>query len=228
MIWIPVPLAVIAVSLTIWGDLIQNVRWIKIFKPTATFLVILTCVLSVTRPAANWQPVYTALLSLGLLLSLAGDVLLIYQENPKAFRAGLAAFLCAHIAYIAGFIYLQISLELGVNLLVEGLAALALLALAGGVYRYLLPGLGAMRLPVLLYVMVISLMVQRAVAVAGVYRGAATQPFLLAVGAALFYISDAILAVNKFRQPIPYSRLWNLSTYYGGQLLLALSAAFFV
>jgi uncharacterized membrane protein YhhN len=215
MIWIPVPLAIVTVGLTIWADINHKLRWVKLFKPASTLLVILACLLSVTRPEGNWEPSYTALITTGLVFSLAGDVLLIYQDNPKAFMAGLVAFLCAHVAYIVAFVNLQASLDLGVNGLVEGGAALLLLVLGGLVYAYLLPGLGGMRLPVLAYV-------------AGVYRGAATQPFLMVAGALLFYLSDAILATNKFRQPIPYYRLWNLSTYYGGQLLLALSASFLV
>ncbi len=226
MIWIPVPLAVVTVALTIWADINQKLRWVKRFKPTSTLLVILTCLLSLTRPEANWDPTYTGLIAAGLVFSLAGDVLLIYQDNPKAFMAGLVAFLCAHVAYVVAFVSLQVSLDLGINILVEGGAALLLLILGGGVYAYLRPGLGGMRLPVLAYVVVISLMVQRAAAVAGVYQGSATQPVLMVAGALLFYLSDAILATNKFRQPIPYYRLWNLSTYYGGQMLLALSASF--
>ena len=52
----------------------------------------------------------------------------------------------------------------------------------------------------------------------------------MVLGALLFYLSDAILAVNKFRfdGQLPRGRSWNLTTYYAGQLLLALSASFFV
>jgi uncharacterized membrane protein YhhN len=47
-------------------------------------------------------------------------------------------------------------------------------------------------------------------------------------GALLFYLSDAILAINKFRfgGQLAHYRLWNLTTYYIGQLLIALSASF--
>jgi uncharacterized membrane protein YhhN len=44
-------------------------------------------------------------------------------------------------------------------------------------------------------------------------------------GAALFFLSDAILAWNKFVSPIRYGRLLNMASYHLGQLLIALGAA---
>lgn len=48
----------------------------------------------------------------------------------------------------------------------------------------------------------------------------------VAAGAFLFWISDLMLAVNRFRRPFEYHRL-NLAFYYGGRLLIALSPAYF-
>ena len=47
---------------------------------------------------------YGRLLLLSLALCLLGDVLLISREQPKAFRAGLFAFLLGHVAYSAAFL----------------------------------------------------------------------------------------------------------------------------
>ncbi len=43
------------------------------------------------------------------------------------------------------------------------------------------------------------------------------------VGALLFMLSDATLALNKFRAPIPQHDLIIMTTYYGAQLLIAWS-----
>ena len=71
-------------------------------------------------------------------------------------------------------------------------------------------------------------MVHRALVVAWAPASTTTFSVLVLGGAALFYLSDAILAINKFRfgGQRPNYRLWNLTTYYVGQLLIALSASF--
>jgi uncharacterized membrane protein YhhN len=205
-----------------------DTRQIKIWKPLCTGLLVLTCIHSLTRPADAHDNRYTLLISVGLVLSWAGDVLLIFQANPRAFLAGLVAFLSAHLVYIAAFVYMQLSLEYRSPIAVEALTAVGLALLGSVVYRYLRPGLGKLRLPVLFYILAISVMVHRALVVA--WAPASTMVFsaLVLGGAALFYLSDAILAINKFRfggQRSNY-RLWNLTTYYVGQLLIALSASF--
>jgi uncharacterized membrane protein YhhN len=232
LILIPIPILVVTLILLLRAEerVPMDERQIKLWKPLSTALVILVCLLSFTRSGEAYDATYTLLILGGLLFSMAGDVLLIFQANPRAFLAGLVAFLLAHLFYIAAFVYVQSSLELGTNGAGEAGVAIALLLVGGGVYRYLSPGLGQMRGPVIAYIVVISVMVHRASAVALVYAGAATQPILMVLGALLFYLSDAILAVNKFRfeGQLPRGRSWNLMTYYTGQLLLALSASFFV
>jgi uncharacterized membrane protein YhhN len=232
LIWVSIPVLVITLTLLLRAEerVPRDERQIKLWKPLSTALVILVCLLSFTRSSGAYDTSYTLLITGGLCLSMVGDVLLIFQDNPRAFLAGLVAFLLAHLVYIAAFLYLQSSLELGVNGLAELVAAVGLALTGGVVYRYLSPGLGKLRLPVIMYIVAISVMVHRALAMASVYAGPATQPALMVSGALLFYLSDAILAVNKFRfdRQLPHYRLWNLSTYYAGQLLIALSASFFV
>ena len=65
-----------------------------------------------------------------------------------------------------------------------------------------------------LYVTAISLMVLAAVGT--------RQPILL-VGALLFYLSDAILAWNRFVRPLPGANLGVMSAYFAGQYLIAVS-----
>jgi alkylglycerol monooxygenase len=42
----------------------------------------------------------------------------------------------------------------------------------------------------------------------------------VAVGAGLFMLSDALLAINRFAQPLPMAQLWVLATYYAAQVLI--------
>jgi uncharacterized membrane protein YhhN len=231
-IWLLVPLMYLTLVLLIRAEerSPRDLQQIKILKPLCTLLVILICALSLTRPAGSYDELYTFLILAGLVLSLVGDVLLIPQDNPKAFLGGLVAFLSAHVMYIIAFIYLQFGVIDAVNVPAEIVTAILLVIVGALIYRYLSPGLGEMRIPVIAYVVIISLMVDRAVAISIVHPGPAVQPVLIVAGASLFYISDAILAANKFRMggQMPHYRMWNLSTYYSGQLLIALSASFFL
>lgn len=229
---LPAPLMYITLALLLRAEerTPRDVRQVKILKPLCTLLVILTCALSSTRSADDYDTLYTLLILVGLTFSLIGDVLLIPHDNPKAFLAGLVAFLAAHVMYIVGFIYFQFGVIEDVNVAGEAITAVALLSVGTVVYRYLSPGLGDMRLPVIAYIIVISAMVDRAVGIALVHPDPPTQSLLIVAGAILFYISDAILAANKFRLAgqMPHYKVWNLSAYYTGQLLIALSASFFL
>jgi uncharacterized membrane protein YhhN len=229
--WLPIPLLVVTVTALILVDertppgAPRNVRWVMVWKPLSTLLVILIAALSFMLPGAH-DIGYSLLVLLGLLLSLAGDVLLIFPSH-RAFLAGLIAFLSAHLAYIAAFVYVQVSRSLGANVVLELVAAVVLAVIGAAVYLYLRPKLGRMRVPVILYMLVISAMVHRALAVVFMWPAGGAFPVLVVAGALLFYLSDAILAVDRFKLDgsMPHGHVWNLSTYYAGQLLIALSAS---
>ncbi|OYV66259.1 MAG: hypothetical protein B7Z72_11685, partial [Gemmatimonadetes bacterium 21-71-4] len=68
-----------------------------LFKPLTTCIVMLGAAF-LLQPGA--QP-YRSLVVLGLAFALAGDVLLMLPRD--SFAAGFAAFLLAHVAYIAAF-----------------------------------------------------------------------------------------------------------------------------
>ncbi|MFD2454335.1 lysoplasmalogenase family protein [Ideonella paludis] len=48
---------------------------------------------------------------------------------------------------------------------------------------------------------------------------------VLAVGGALFMLSDALLATNKFAGPLPLASLWVLSSYWAAQWCIATGLA---
>ena len=230
-IWLPLPLVYVALVLLLRaeGRISRDEREVKRWKSLATALVILVCGLSFTHPAGDNDTTYTLLILTGLALSLAGDVLLVPQDNPRSFLSGLVAFFCAHLMYIGAFVHMLSSLAIASNWAFDGVAAAALVLIGGVIYAALRPGLGKLRLPVIAYMVVISAMVHRAVAIAWVHPGPGMQPTLVVVGALLFYLSDVILGINKFRLAgrMRHYRLLNLSSYYTGQLLIALSASVF-
>ena len=181
---------------------------VYVFKPL-TMLFVLSLAL---QSSASTSSLYAWLIVAGLLFSLAGDVLLMLPSDR--FAAGLASFLVAHLFYISAF-----AADAGF-----GSAPLALLPFVLGcaaLYPLLRPNLGRLEIPVLLYMLVISVMGWQAVArwLAVGQLGA----LLACGGAVLFVISDAALALDRFHRRLPAAPLLKRSTYFGGQWLIALS-----
>jgi uncharacterized membrane protein YhhN len=140
----------------------------------------------------------------GLLLSVAGDALLLSHRRP-AFLAGLAAFLLAHLAYAAAFATRS---EPGLWPLLPLAVALVL------VLRWLWPHLGTMKAPVVVYCLAITGMAWLALG---------TDRPLIRWGAMLFYLSDLTVARDRFVRPAFANRLVGLPLYYAAQVLLALA-----
>jgi uncharacterized membrane protein YhhN len=149
-----------------------------------------------------------------LLLCWLGDLLLIPKARA-AFLAGLVSFLLGHIAFALAFVQWGVAPRLAFP------ALFATLALGAVFLRLVEPHVpSALRLPVRVYVVAISLML--AFAVATVAR---EGTLAIPVGALLFWLSDLAVARDRFLAPAPWNRLVGLPLYYGAQLLLASSVA---
>lgn len=161
-------------------------------------------------------------IGLGLFFGLAGDVFLMFQEiNSTFFIWGLISFLIGHIFYISAF-YLDYltHTDIGkkyINWSLVGFGFFCLLF-----YLFLQPYLGSMKMPVLLYAIVISLM-----AVAGISRYDRVNSFsfkMIFIGAILFIISDSILVINKFVAPFSMGGTLIMATYMLSQYMITMGA----
>ena len=156
---------------------------------------------------------------LGILLSLVGDVLLMISLE-RMFLAGLVAFLLAHAAYVIGF---NIPLP---ALSAWGLVFAVMVSLGGTrIIRRILDvpafkGQANMRTPIIIYSLVISLMLLSAMMKLSDLTWDANAAAMVSVGALLFYISDIILAWNKFVSPIQHGWIYNIAAYHLGQIAL--------
>lgn len=178
-----------------------------IFKPLTLILIIL---IATIFPAI--ESTYKIFIVLGLLFSLLGDIFLIYPEQH--FKNGLIAFLVGHVCYIIAFIVstgFHFTFWLFLPIVVVGV-----------VYaRIILPYSREMKIPIITYILIIALMVWMAIER---LNSLPTLGILLtAIGAILFMISDAVLALNKFRKPFFSAEVIILSTYFVAQWLLAVS-----
>lgn len=214
----PLPALAVTVLFLIRAQLRGQRRQVFFLKPAATLLVIAVALLSLLEP--HHTTLYTVGILIALTLSLGGDVALIFDDDRHAFMLGLTLFLLAHIAYAILFTVL------GRFSGWDAISALVLLLAGIGFYALIQNNLGRMRLPVIAYMVVISVMVNRAVSTLVSPRLTPALGLMVASGAVLFYISDMILAANRFWRPWRYDRI-SLVFYYAGQALIALAGSFF-
>ena len=152
---------------------------------------------------------------LALVFSWLGDVLLMFVEtSPHFFTLGLVAFLLAHVMYIRVFLKHR-------NPRKSPIAFILIMVLyAVGMFYFLREGLGSMLVPVLVYMTVILSMSTSAYLRKGMVNSASYNWVLM--GAFLFMLSDSILALNKFYQPLPYSNISIMLTYALAQYSIVL------
>ncbi|MEJ7559430.1 MAG: lysoplasmalogenase [Pedobacter sp.] len=158
----------------------------------------------------------------GLVFALIGDLLLSgASSNEKYFSYVIFAFSLCHIFYIRAF-YLDF---LSAPELDKKLArwTTIIVAISSTVFFfYLRPYLGAMRVPVLAYILIISLLVLMAV-----FRNQRVNKLsfnLIVVGALCFVASDALLAYDKFIFSFGGSKILIMITYMTAQYLITLGA----
>jgi uncharacterized membrane protein YhhN len=146
-----------------------------------------------------------------LVLSLAGDVFLMLPQDR--FVAGLASFLLGHIAYVVG---LNLHGGSAGELALAAVPVALIAALIGTrVLRAVLAsGDRALVGPLVAYMVVISAMVTSALA---------SGNWWAAVGASLFFASDALIAETRFVRPHRGARVVIMVTYHLGQAGLVLS-----
>jgi uncharacterized membrane protein YhhN len=155
-------------------------------------------------------------LFLAIVFSFVGDVLLM---EDSYFISGLVAFLLAQVMYI--FAYRQYRNEPDEGS-IQGLQRLRLafpVVLGGtGLIVILFPVLNDLRIPVMIYAVVLMLMV-----ITAIFRMGRTQQssfWMVFVGAVLFMISDSLIAINKFLDPFSMAGFWIMATYAPAQYLI--------
>lgn len=154
----------------------------------------------------------------GLLLSLLGDVLLIFQEEHTLFFiGGLVSFLLAHVSYV--LYYLRSSETTAVKKIKNKTVYISFMIIYGIVmYAVLYNNLGELAAPVFVYT---SILISMNIFAINRYGKVNDTSFkLILIGAIIFAISDSLLAFNKFFIPIPLAGVWILSTYATAQYFI--------
>ena len=184
-----------------------------VFKPLTMLLAMGLVLLRARSSGALGR--FDILLLLALLASMAGDVFLMLPGNY--FLPGLAAFLLAHLFYIALF-------RQNSPWFANRRALAGTLGAGAAMYAWVWGGLNdpVLKIAVATYVTVISLMVAQAIGRATILQNLAARA--VALGACAFMLSDSLIAINRFVQPLPLVSLWVLGSYYLAQILIVRNA----
>lgn len=143
---------------------------------------------------------------LALLCCLAGDILLMFESaSPIFFMLGLIAFLIGHILYLAAFLKHRNRSKSSIGFIAF------LLIYAIGLFYFLKDGLGDMLIPVVIYMIVILSMATSAFLRKG---NVSKEGYLFVfIGPILFMVSDSILALNKFHEPLLFANVSIMLSY---------------
>lgn len=170
------------------------------------------------------------LLILALAFGLLGDFLLLFPD--RCFKWGLGAFLLGHFTYllIYGLLIIR-GCETGQLVPIPGWAWVVMAAVLGGglllfywaIIRRMPKPCPSRLLQAALYIYAISL---ASVMIAGyllaaLFTDGSALLWTLPLGGTLFFISDFILAYNRFVRPVRLAHLWIMSTYHLAQFFLA-------
>jgi uncharacterized membrane protein YhhN len=160
--------------------------------------------------------------TLGLIFCMAGDIFLMLPWDLFIF--GLIAFLVGQICYVFGFNTTAPYLNLW------GVFLVIMLGLyMGWLYPKLSKSLTdqgkqVMKIPVLIYAVVISAMLYSALMTWTRPGWIVASALSVSIGALLFYSSDSMLAWDRFVQPLSHARLRVMVTYHLGQIGIILGA----
>lgn len=161
----------------------------------------------------------------GLVLGAIGDILLnlrfvFEKQGQKIFLAGIAAFLAGHIVYMVSLILVSSSVL--ICTICGVVVAAILLAIIFKSFELKI----AFKIFGVLYIGAVCLMASYGIGNA-ITSGFTANSVIYAIGAVLFLVSDVVLIFNTFGPTQKFSmRITNLSLYYVGQLLIALSLFF--
>lgn len=201
-------LITIVVSIAIYFRHKGNEELYSLFKPLATIIIILLPVFHGKRTNKKYDYRIIA----ALIFCLLGDTFLLKDDG---FIYGLSAFLIAHLLFSYSFITLG-----GFKRHINPLAVLVLIGV--GYFIYLKEDLGSFQIPVACYFMVIVFMCWQGISL---YLWKKQSVFLsVVIAVTLFLVSDAMIAIEKFKSPFLFSGALILLTYWLSITLLANSA----
>lgn len=200
------------------GEIISLIAGIEILQTICKPLIIITLIISylVTIPIED----RSRTLLFALFFSGAGDILLMFHDTDGSFfMMGLIAFLISHVFYIFTYHQHQHSeSENGLQGIQKVRLAFPIILSGTGLVFVLYPVLGDLKIPVMVYALVLVVMTLNALLRFG--KTTSSSFWMVFTGALLFMVSDSLLAINKFLEPLTNGNVWIMITYMSAQYFI--------
>lgn len=171
------------------------------------------------RQRPDYQKSFSKFIVLALIFSWLGDVSLMFVDKVAIFFViGLSNFLIAHVFYVLAY-HRSVTLSNQKGFVAQKpYWVIPFLIIGVGLYMYLFPSLKALAVPVAVYASTIVLMGIFALNRKGTTLTTSYQYIFL--GALIFIVSDACIAINKFVAPLPQAGVIIMVTYIAAQYLI--------
>jgi len=215
---IPVPIHLVLIAIYLIARNRNDLKKTAIVQPVATFVALLIAALSFFSPQADTS--YTIWILVGMGLCFLADIFNIDMTNDKILYAAIGVFVIAYLEYAITFTRFNGFQQQ--DLLVAGIFILIYIFLM----RLYWKGLGKFKIPILIYGLVIPFMVTRAISTLFGTTFSLLSAVLVTVGCTMLFLGDIEYGLHRFRQPLKF--FIGPICYAGGQLLIALSCAYFL
>ena len=215
---IPVPIHLVLIAVYLVARNRNDLKKTAIIQPVATFVAMVIAALSFFSPQADHS--YTIWILVGMGLCFLADIFNIDMTNDKILYAAIGVFVIAYLEYAVTFT--RFSGFQSQDWIVGGIFLLIYIFLM----RLYWKGLGNFKIPILIYGMVMPFMVTRAISTLFGTGFSLLSAILVTVGCTMLFLGDVEYGVHRFRKPLKF--FFGPICYAGGQLLIALSCAYFM
>ncbi len=216
---LPVPLSIGLIIVYLFARNRQDLKRTAIIQPLTTLVSLVIAALSFLSPDVNKG--YTFAILAGMGLCFAADIFNIDMNNSKIFMAGMIAFAVAYLEYAATYTIFNEGFK-PADLIVGIIFILIYIFLI----RLYWNGLGTFKIPVLIYGLIMPFMVTRAISTLFGDTFSLASALLAAIGSSMLFLGDIEYGLHRFRKPGKFTA--GPIFYAGGQLLIALSCAYFI
>lgn len=214
-----VPVNIILIVIYLIARNRENLKLTAWIQPLTTFLSIGISALSLLD--RNTNSAYTIWILVGLGLCFAADIFNIDMNNDKIFYAGIACFIVAYLEY--AITYTRFNNGFHRQDILVGIIFIAIYILLMALYW---KGLGKYKLPVMIYGLFMPFMVTRAIATLSGGAFPLTVAIMVTAGSLMLFLGDVEYGMQRFYKPGKFTI--GPICYAGGQLLIALSCAYFI
>lgn len=208
-----IPLNLIAIALYMRARIDGDLRRVIIYQPGAVIISLSIAASSLWQQDTNVA--FTVVVLLGMAIALLGDFLNLDMENPNVVLRGLIIAVAAYLTYGIGVTVIS-----GFQSQ-DPLLGAPLLIFYVVFTRHLWSDLGNMRVPALIYGLVLPFTLWRALSCFFGSELSTLQTTFLSLGALSLYAGDVEFAIHTYKRRLRV--IYGPILYAGGQLLIAVS-----